>query len=347
MRKKINERVLLDYLTQLQLDTKTKFLSISVKDPCYTRTETIHALFDDLGIEYHFINDYPSVFRYVTSVMRLFLHIKNYDVVLLHFRSYETFFGVWFICKLFWKKLITDHFVSIRDTVCFDRKVVNPHSLLGKFLLRYDKMIIRLSDFILIDTIAYKNYFITQLQCPEHKIGHLYVWCNKKLFYPRPVEKDSKAFKVFRYGNVLPIQWADVILQAAKLCEDDPDIQFTFVWPIGKTHRELTESLALKQAAFIDRLAYEDIPLEMCKSDLFLGWHFSTIDKAKRVIAGKTFQSLACGVPTVVSDNEANRELFMDQENIHRVNMEDALWLSSLIKRIKAYDKKTHPQSSL
>lgn len=336
MRKSINSNLLKTYLTQLWLNKTTKILSVSNYYNNYTRTESLHQLLGENNISYHFINYFPKNYlvRTLLAIWWLLLHIKSYDVVLLHFRAYEIFLPVRLVTKIFWKKLIVDHFVSIRDTVCFDKKKVKPDSLIGKICLRYDKLILRLADFVFIDTFAHKEFFIHSLGCPAHKIGHIYVGCNTELFYPRKYAKDPHIFRVFRYGNVLPLQWAKVILEAAKLCESVLRIHFVLVGPLQKTHAELISSYKFTNTTFIDRVPYEQLPLEICASDLCLWGHFSDIDKAKRVIAWKSFQFLECEIPTILGENPANRELFKETKDTYFVPMNDPQSLANLIIKL-------------
>jgi glycosyltransferase involved in cell wall biosynthesis len=93
--------------------------------------------------------------------------------------------------------------------------------------------------------------------------------------------------------------------------------------------------LNLRSAEFVDFVPYEQLPMEINKADICLGGHFSDKDKAKRVIAGKTFQFLACGRPTIVGDNPANRELFAEGGLAHFVPMNDPTALAAEITAVR------------
>ena len=53
---------------------------------------------------------------------------------------------------------------------------------------------------------------------------------------------------------------------------------------------------------------------------LLLGVMPGDTDKAKRVIAGKTFQFIAMKKPVILGDNNANREIFENEKNCLMVN---------------------------
>ncbi len=132
MRKERNKKLLHEYLEQRGFKSQSKILTISNYTSHYTRTESLHQLLEEEDVAYTFINYYPKnyIFRSLLALWRLVTLVRTYDAVLLHFRGYELFLPVWIVCKLSHKKLIFDHFVSVWDTVCFDRKIVKPYSLL-------------------------------------------------------------------------------------------------------------------------------------------------------------------------------------------------------------------------
>ncbi|MCX6823394.1 MAG: glycosyltransferase [candidate division SR1 bacterium] len=224
-------------------------------------------------------------------------------------------------------------FISLWDTICFDRKVLKPYSLLGRCIKMYDKVLIKISNFVLLDTNTHLHYVIDELGLPEKKGGFLYVGANTEIFHPLQVEKSNK-FRVFWCGNVLPLQGVEIILKAAKLLGDNNNIEFFLVGPVRKKYCDLIKRLSLSNVIFKDRVSYKDLSSEICKSHLCLGGHFGIVPKSGRVIAGKTFQFLSCGIPTVVGDCGANREIFEDEDKLIRfVKMGDEYALTDLINK--------------
>lgn len=338
-RNKINIKLIQEYVDRIFPNSeKLRIVTISTYKSNYTRTESLHQLFNQCWFVCDIINFYPKPYpiRYIAAIFSLLRKIRKNNVVLIHFRAYELFIPVLIICKIFRKKLIVDHFVSIRDTLCCDRRVFKPHWVLWKFLLWFDRFILNSSDFILVDTIEHKNFFINTLEWLENKIWHLYVWCNTKIFFPlKDIERNHDEFEVFWYGNVLPLQWVDIILKAAKICENNSKIHFTIVWPVYNKHKNLIDSLQLTNVDFIDRLDYELLPNKICWSDLCLWGHFSwDIEKAKRVIWWKSYQFISCGVPTILGECDANRELYSENESIYFVEMWNPKTLANLIMGI-------------
>jgi hypothetical protein len=153
---------------------------------------------------------------------------------------------------------------------------------------------------VLLDTKTHVEYFIEEFGVPADKIGYLYVGCNKKMFYPMKVKKDTDKFLIFWYGNALPVQGVDVILKAAKLMEKNPNVLFRLIGPIRKKYGKLIKELDLHNVEFIDYVPYKQLPREIAKADLCLGGHFSDLPKARRVIAGKTFQFLGMKKKTIM-----------------------------------------------
>ena len=86
------------------------------------------------------------------------------------------------------------------------------------------------------------------------------------------------------------------------------------------------------------RSPLKKLPEIIAEADICLGGHFSDIDKAKRVISGKTFQFIAMKKPTIIGDNLATRELFTHKENIYMCEMANEQSLTSAI--LELYNNK-------
>ena len=315
------------------------FSSYYAKD--YTRTQTIlNALKKNKNFEVvECIDNSKSFLRYFKAIYK-FLRLKdNFDIVIVGFRGHEI---LPIIRKLTKKPIIFDAFVSVYDTLCFERKRFKPNSLIGKFLFWFDKYNCRIANKILLDTKTHADYFAETFGINRNKFYYVYIGANEELFYPRKI-RENKEFTVFFYGTYRPLQGIEYIIKAAKLLENEKDIVFKIIGGGGgyytkdyyKKMRRLAKELDVKNIDFIDWIPYEELPLEIAKADICLGGHFSNMPKATRVISGKTFQFIAMKKPTIVGKNEANKELFKNGKNIYMCNMADERSLANAILELK------------
>lgn len=239
--------------------------------------------------------------------------------------------------KLTNKPIIFDAFLSGYDTICFDRKIFNYTSPAGKFFYWIDKKSCEIADKILLDTNAHIEYFVNTFSLERNKFERLFVGADENIFYPREKRKHDKKFRVFYYGTYKPSHGIEYIVKTAKQLEKYGDIEFEIVGKGMEFGRvlKLAKQLDIKNVRFIKWLPYENIPNHIAEADVCLGGHFGCTEKAKRVIAGKTFQFIAMKKPVIVGDNSANRELFKDKEDALMVNHGDADSLAEAILELK------------
>ena len=241
--------------------------------------------------------------------------------------------------------IIFDPFVSMYDTMCLDRKTYRPDSLIGKLLYWLDSYACQKASMILLDTQEHIDYIASLFAVPRDKFHRVFVGADESVFYPRDITTGDGRFRVFYYASYLPLHGTEYIVEAAARLRDHPDIEFILVGK-GPEHQKvvaLVQRLGVSSIRFIDGVPFERHPQEIALADICLGGHFSGSGKAKRVIAGKTFQFLAMGKPVIVGDCGANRELLTQRENALFVEMADAVGLAEGILELK-YNKPLRDQ---
>ena len=105
---------------------------------------------------------FKKVFRIIKAQINLgykFLKVKNYDAIIVgSIGHFEVFWAK--LLNIFKRKpIVFDAFISLYDTIVNDRKLINPRSLLAKFLHWLDRYSCKLADIILLDTNANIDYF--------------------------------------------------------------------------------------------------------------------------------------------------------------------------------------------
>lgn len=316
-----------------------KVLFISGRESTYTRNSVILKGLKANGVEIIECTDSSKSYllRYPKVILQFILKIRaDFDIIFIGFLGQPL---VPIIKKLSNKPIVFDAFLSTYDTMCYDRKKLKPNSIGGRFFYWLDKRSCELADKVLLDTNAHIDYFVNTFELEREKFQRIFVGADDSIFYPMDLDKnkDNTIFRVFYYGTYLPLQGIEYIIQAAKKLETYNDIKFKIVGK-GMEYKKtmkLVQKLEINNIEFVDWIPYKELPLEIAKADVCLGGHFSNIDKAKRVISGKTYQFIAMKKPVIIGDNPANKELFEHRKNAMLVEMANADALAGAILELR------------
>jgi glycosyltransferase involved in cell wall biosynthesis len=273
------------------------------------------------------------IIRHLRLACKLLTRLRQHDVVFVGFYG----FLLVYLVRLFSRRpLIFDAYLSTYNTLCLDRRHFAPNSPIGRLVFWMDKLACQLSDVVLLDTRAHRDYFVQLYNLPPEKFVVLYLGYDEDLFYPRRAPS-TPPFRVFYYGSFLPVQGIDHIVHAAKLLLNEPDITFQIAGH-GSGYAEiraLAERLGCTNIAFTGWVPYEQLPEAIAQASVCLGGHFSGNSKAQNVIATKTYQFLAMARPTIVGDNLANREIFTHGEHVYMCRVADAAALAAAILALR------------
>ncbi len=158
----------------------------------------------------------------------LFTSFKQYDAVFVGFAPQLVlpFFG--WKCKK--TNLYIDFFISMYDTLCFDRKKFAPSSFVGKRLLSLRPEHAEKGGCDSLRYLSPRQVFCGGFGSRPQKNYRFYIWrADESIYYPRHSEKPEEAkgkFTVLYFGSVLPLQGVDVVLDAIDRLKDNPEFCF-------------------------------------------------------------------------------------------------------------------------
>lgn len=259
--------------------------------------------------------------------------VRNNDVV---FVGFEPQFVIPFIgFKLGEKVLIIDFFISVYDTLACDRKKIRKDSIFAKYCKYIDRKTISRADYIITDTKTHADFFINEFRGDKERFETLYLEADPSIYYPRMQNKTEKLidkFVVLYFGSILPLQGVDVVLDAIRELKNEEDIYFDIIGPIPEKY----DKPLLNNVRYTEWLSQEELSERIANADLCLAGHFNKeIEKAQRTIPGKAYIYEMMKKKIILGDNNANRELFNEDENHFFVDMSNAAALVSAIMRIK------------
>jgi glycosyltransferase involved in cell wall biosynthesis len=311
---------------------------LSYRCPEYVRTGSLtQALGRVPGIEVlKTVNRARGIWRYAQTLRGLLnLRIeKDPDRYILGFRGYEIF---WIVRIVTWgRPLILDHMMSPYDSLVHEKKLIKEGGIVGRILHLYERSILHSADIVLTDTQPHRSYLAGQFGVDAGKIHPIPVGADEEMFKPAPaaLHRGGKGlFRVLFYGSFLPLHGVDIILKAAQVLRDRP-MKFTIIGGRGRALRDFHETrkrLKLDNVVHKRWVPYEQLPDLIQEADVCLGGPFGGTGQARRVVTGKTFQSLAMGKPVIVGTTGHDYG-FRDKENCLLVSQGDEEALARAIR---------------
>lgn len=306
-------------------------------DPSYSRNRVILKALKRAGayvVEVH--NHSRGIHRWWNLLVSGLT--ARFDVMFVGFPGHTDVPLGWLIASLKRRPLVFDAFLSMYDSVVFDRRTVPPNSLRAKRLFLTDKLACLLAKIVLLDTESHIRYFVNTFRLSPVKFRRVWVGTDEDVMSPKRCAPSDENFTVFFYGSYIPLHGAEYIVKAAHLLEARKErVAFVMVGS-GQTFSEvsrLAEDLQVGSVRFVGRVPYERLAEMMSESHVCLGI-FGTTPKAARVIPNKVFDALAVGRPVVTADTPAVREIFTHGENIWLVPAGDEKALAEAIITLKS-----------
>ena len=245
-------------------------------NPQYSRSRVVKRGLEENGVIVVECNDRSFGIKKYWNLWKKFKYIKNeVDFLFVGFPGY----GAAIFAKIFiGKKIIFDAFASIYDSMILDRKTASVFSPKSFYYFLLDFLACHMSDWVLVDTLAQKDFFAKTFKIKPEKILVVYVGADipQELFTQTEKIKNSLT-KVFFYATFIPLQGVDIILKSAKLLKNE-NVKFEIMGQ-GQTFpdaKNLAQKLSLNNVEFLPPSPYVELLNRLNLADISLGIFGST-----------------------------------------------------------------------
>jgi glycosyltransferase involved in cell wall biosynthesis len=232
--------------------------------------------------------------------------------------------------------IVYDVFIPLYDAVVCDRNYLKPGSILARLVHGLEKSVCSLADLVLGDTQEHCRYLHEEFQVPEERLA--VVWVGSVIAAPPAGPPPPQPpFRVLWFGTYIPLHGPETIVRAAKLVEDDPEIQFLMIG-LGQLEprtKALAAELGVRNITYRDWVPVESLQQPIAAAHLVLGI-FGATAKAARVIPTKAVDTAAVGRPLLTSDTPAIREAYTHGEDAYLAPAADPEALAQGIRELKA-----------
>jgi len=296
----------------------------------YSRNRVLINSMKEAGIEvYDCSFPYKNFIRYILSITKFILRKNKCDII------FVGFLGQFIvpIVKIFTKKkIVFDAFISIYQTLVFDRKSINSKGILAKLSRFIDSHSCKLSDHVFLDTEQHINFFVNEYELDKNKFSKLLVGSDDSIMFPQENLK-SKEFIVHFHGEFQAIHGAEYIIETAKLLTN---IKFEMIGSGKRFNKCVTKAKgeSITNINFIPTVEYEKLPEYMTRASICLGI-FGNTQKTQLVIPHKVYEALAMKKPVITANTPAAKELLINEENAFLCKPANPQSLADAITKLK------------
>lgn len=292
------------------------------KQPDYVRSVTLRqAVAAQKDTESIVIkNSHTGMLRYPEVLWKL-LKVRfgqKPDVYVITFRAYELLPFLLLIAGR--KPILYDEFINpilvVREHQSQKTGLVKSLMSSWQFFGKFYYWLIRGCRFILTDTQAHAEYSAALSGIKLEKYKALPVSTDESLFKPTEAKDHGTAFRVFFYGNMVPLHGLTYIVETSRLLRSYPDIEFLLVGGDDKAKRLVAQAKAdganIRHRKWVP---FDQLPALINEADVCLGGPFGGTTQSDVVVTGKSYQFLASAKATVIGRATATTEHFKDKEN--------------------------------
>jgi glycosyltransferase involved in cell wall biosynthesis len=255
--------------------------------------------------------------RVYRMLLRRYRQVGGYDVLVVGYPGQADVFLARLLSWLARKPLAWDIFMSIY-LIALERGLDRRSRLTITLLRLLEWAACRLPDRLILDTEAYAAWFSKTHGVPPQAFRLVPTGADDRVFQPCPDPAPAGPFKVLYYGTFIPNHGVEYIVEAARILQPNPSIQFELIGsgPELPRMRAMVEEYELQNVTFIDWLAQEELVRRACRADVCLG-AFGTTPQSLMTVQNKIYEGLAMRKPVLNGDSPAVRQALAHGEHIY------------------------------
>ncbi len=252
-----------------------------------------------------------AIWTHFRAVFACILHARK-AYLYVPYPAPSVLFGLSFFPRFLRpRRIITDAFISLYDTVVVDRKLLSRNNILSRILWRIERRAYLLADVVVTDTAMNSRHLGKLFRLPEEKLVALPLAIGEQLFAYSPYQPLQGRCTVLFIGTFVPLQGTDVIARTVLLLCGQPNIHFRIIGN-GQTAEMTAKLLDQVGSSHFEWVRNwqeaEVLAAEIRAADICLGI-FGTTDKTQRVWPFKNYLYMASGRALITGDTECAREL--------------------------------------
>ncbi len=262
-----------------------------------------------------------------------------HDVVFIGYLGQLDVLILWPFAKLRGKPVILDVFISLYDSIVFDRRLVGPYNPVAWAIYILEWAAFRAADLVLIDTEAHRQYLIDTFRLKPSRTGKVFVGVEPEFFptYNPDITKIERPelFTFLFYGQFIPLHGIPTIVEAARIIEGQA-VEIIIIGRGQESDRvmEMLNETPLSCLRWIPWVDYQRLSHFIQSADVCLGI-FGDSAKAGRVIPNKVYQILHSGKVLITRTSPAIRELLApDQQGVYLVPPADPKMLAAQMQNL-------------
>jgi len=234
--------------------------------------------------------------------------VGDYDVMVL---GYPGQFDVFLARTLTWlrrKPLVLDVLMSLY-LIAKERGLVAKSPLTGRLIHLLEKWALRLPDWLIIDTPAYRTWLVENYNLSRERFRLVPIGADDRIFKPISTDGRGAKFRLVHHSTFLPGTGVDIIIEAAKILANEPDIHFDLVGE-GQFKSQAVaraEQLGLQNVTFFEWVDKKDLPRLVAEADACLGV-FARAEQSEMTVVNKIYEALAMSKPLITGDSLTVRE---------------------------------------
>lgn len=317
-----------------------KVLYVAGREATYSRTRNVIQALRHQGIEVVPVLPPDKAFgNYPRLLWQTLLKAPQCDAVLVGFYGQLL---VPFVRLMTWKPIVFDLYIGTYETMVFDRQKAKPGSFMAKVYAVADWLSYKMSSASILDSQYMIGHFCQIIRSSTSKMHRIFLALDDSVIHPRESDQPHDGLLVHFHGEFSPFHGVRVILDAAKLLEDE-GVNFQIVGK-GITYAEDMQharDIGLRNVRFIDSVPYAELAVLMARADVCLGI-FGDNARAKLVVTNKVVEAIGMAKPIITRRNEPVQELLTHRESVYLVDPASPRALADAILELKNQPELRH-----